>query len=254
MQRLSVFENLAMSAEPMTDRWTGALDHIGPVQTITPLMEMIGGKTTCGTVTLMSGVMLWGAERLRPFTPVDYLEEIAEAIFAWQHDWRYVDFFAGVPGKSPNGPPALSAAMMLRQLFLLSISEPEDWHSFYQPIMKASHMINITEFILPASAKEPFQGWLRAISNRLDQIAEIPDIKKPVYSEFQSEEAFDAYCAPRRGGPIPPVVFDLSVDINALDLAQAFVATLDHTQNRYLRSPQQMIELGFVGTPYESAA
>jgi hypothetical protein len=106
------------TVEPLTKQWKGALSHIGPVQMSTPLIKSLGGITTFGMVTLMSGVMMWGTARLRPFTDVTYLDELALAAFAWQHDWRYLESTAGPKGPSPDQPAALSATMTLRRLFI----------------------------------------------------------------------------------------------------------------------------------------
>jgi hypothetical protein len=138
-------------------------------------------------------------------------------------------------------------------MYLRSILKPNDWHSFYQPIMPAFHMANIIQFILPKSATAQYADWLKATCQRLDVIAKVPDLEVPVYSEFQSEQAYDAYCAPRRGPPLPPVVLDPNVDLTNLDLAAEsarFIATLDHTKNRYLKSPDEMLAEGFEGIPY----
>jgi hypothetical protein len=253
MKNLPILADIDFAREPLTEAWKGSLNHIGPVQTITPLVELLAGKTTCGTVTLMSGVTAWGAARLRPFTDVSFLDEMADAVFAWQADWRYLNGTGGPREPSPEQPVAISAAMTIRSLFINSINTPTEWHSFYQPLMKASHIVNIVQFILPKDAKKAFKTWLKETSDRLDIVAEIPDLEERKHTEFDSREAFYAYKAPRRGPPIPPLVLDPGIDLSNLDLvaeAHKFIATLDHTKNRYLKSPDQMIAEGFESLPY----
>jgi hypothetical protein len=257
MIEIDVLSKTDLAADPLPTGWKGANAHIGPVQAVTPLVRLISGKTTCGTVTLMSGVLLWGAARLRPFTNVDFLEELAIAVFAWQENWRYLQTVAEPRGKAPDQPVAESAAMALRGLFIRSILEPNDWHSFYQPIMPASHMINIVQFILPETAKGTFKDWLIAISDRLDKIATLPDLEEPNFSDFESEAAYDLYCAPCRGAPLPPSVLDPVNDpvlVNLKKESGNFIASLQGSKNRYLKSAAEMLDEGFEGIPYGQPA
>jgi hypothetical protein len=56
-----------------------------------------------------------------------------------------------------------------------------------------------------------------------------------------------------RGSPLPPQVLDDTADLDVLDLyaeASLFLESLDYKENRFLRSPEEMKELGFEGTPY----
>lgn len=256
MIELSSFQSFDFAADPITDKWKGANKHIGPVQTVTPLVELLAGKTTFGTVSLMSGVIAWAAARLRPFTDVSYLDDLFDATFAWQHDWRYLKPKADPRGE-PDQPPEVSAAMVLRGTYLLAICRPISWRSFYQPVMEASHLVNVTEFILPKDAKSAFKDWLITISDRLDEIAEVPDLEEPDIDDFDTVEDYREYCRPMRGVPLPPVVLEPSTDIAATDLtgeADAFLAGLNPAANRYLHSPEDMLASGFEGQPYRPGA
>src|ERR1700751_3467206 len=95
--------------------WKGARDHIGPVEQITPFIRRLAKKTTCATVSICAGVLLWGAWRLKGLTEVDYNIELAEAAFVYQIDWRYVDPDAGPMEMPPDQPPPVSAMTALNQ-------------------------------------------------------------------------------------------------------------------------------------------
>lgn len=257
MIELSTLRQFDFASHPMTDAWEGPDAHIGPVQTITPLVRLLGGKTTFGTVTLMSGVIVWAAARLRPFTDVSYLDELAVAAFAWQHDRLYLQHKATPKGKAPEEPVEVSAAMVLREMFLRSIFRPIAWKGYHQPLIQASHLVNVTAFILPDPARDAFEVWLKDISVRLSDIAPVPDLPEPDSKDFDSPEDYYAYCTPMRGAPLPPAVLDLETDVSSLDLqaeAVAFLNSLEPSQNRYLRSAEEMAEEGFEGVPYGRGA
>jgi hypothetical protein len=257
MIELPILKHLKLDTPPLAPGWKGARDHIGPVQTVTPLVDRLSGKTTCATVTLMSGVMLWGAARLRSFTEADFCFELADAAFAWQFDWRYVEARAKPYYRAPDEPTGKSAAMTLANFLRDSINGQDPWTSFYQPILPLFHMANVVNFILPDDAKREFERWLAGASDRLDAIARAPELEVPEFADFESEDAYDAYCAPRRGAPLPPIVLDLDVDHSGVDLeaeARSFLASLDPAANRFLRGAAELAKLGFKGAPYGRGA
>lgn len=261
IQYIPQLQQLDTTSEPLTTEWKGYNAHIGPVQTVTKLVNMLSGKTTCATVSMMSGVLLWGAQRLHPFVKgaplenADFLYEMAEAMFAWQHHWMYLDS-KQLPKSGFNNridqPVQDSASIVLLQFAKKNMKE-KHWNSFYQPIMDLSHMIHTLRFVEAENTKKEFTTWLKKLCTRLDDLAKAPDLEVPVFSDFESEEAYDAYCAPRRGMPLPPSVLNTEIDISTLNLqqeAQQFLSTLDYTKNRYLRSPEAMKAMGFEGEPY----
>lgn len=238
---------------PLPKGWQGARDHIGPVQTVTPLVDRLSGKTTCATVSLLAGVVSWGERRLRAHCDVEFLRELSAAMFAWQHDWRLVNTEVAPRGKPPDQPIEASAPMVFRSFVRKSIRGEDPWHSFYQPIMQLYHLVKVTEFLLPDADRSTFQTWLHTVSDRLDIVAKAPELEVPVYSEFESEAAYNAYVAPRRGAPLPPTVLDLSAELDPQTLeadALSFVSSLDPEKNRYLRTTAELAELGVEKTPY----
>jgi hypothetical protein len=239
---------------PLPEIWKGALGHIGPVQTVTKQVDMLAGKTTCGTITFMAGVVLWGASRLDSFTKTEHLYKLVEASFAWQFDWRYFNAKADPYYAAPNEPIQVSALLQIDEFLRDSIFDDDKWNSFYQPIMNLSHLVHIVRYLLPNKIKrKEFKVWLEIVNARLNEVATAPDLDVPNYDDFENEAAYDNYCAPRRGNPLPPTILNLEIDIAKLDLdaeARKFLSSLDYTKNQFLRTPEEMKELGFVGEPY----
>lgn len=253
MIEIAALSQLEMSGGAFAPGWKGRSAHIGPVGAVTPLVEAVSGKTTCATVTLMSGVLIWGAQRLRHFTETDFCYELAEAIFAWQYDWRYVNVRAAPYFSPPDDPPEEVAVYTLDNFVRAELKGQDKWISFYQPVMPLFHMCNMVNFILPASNRSAFESWLAGMIERLDQIAPAPDMDVPDFYDFESKADYAAHCAPRRGTPLPPMVLDLETDLTGVDLqaeADKFLQNLDHKKNRFLLSSEQLLEQGFEGLPY----
>lgn len=202
---------------------------------------------------MMAGVLIWGCARLRHFTETDFCQELAEAAFAWQHDWRYVDVTAEPYFSPPDDPKEEAALFTLDEFVRDNIEGEKKWVSFYQPILPLFHMCNLVNFVMPKSQRALFETWLSSMITRMDAIAKAPELAVPDIDDFESKAAYRAYCAPRRGPPLPPMVLDLDTDLTGIDLqaeADKFLQSLDPSKNRFLRSPAQMLDMGFDGLPY----
>lgn len=235
-------------------KWEGAREHIGPTETVTPLLNHIGGTTSCAQISLCAGVLLWGASRLQGFVEVEHNFELAEAAFAYQVDWRYVDIDAGPKGKAPDQPPALSAMMRLNQFMRNSIDKDEYWDSFYQPVSETFHSIHIVNHILPKPVKKDFENWLNIVVERIKKSYAKPDESFRKRKEFDSEAEYQIFLGRHRGPALPPQILAPSFDYtpeNRESLVRDFLKNLDIGNNRYLRTPEAMKELGFEGTPYQ---
>jgi hypothetical protein len=57
----SYIEKAGVVGVPLDFVWHGALDHIGPVETVNKMFNLIGYKTTCGMLTQAAGIIGWGA-------------------------------------------------------------------------------------------------------------------------------------------------------------------------------------------------
>lgn len=239
---------------PLDFLWEGAQAHIGPVEVVTPLMKRLGQGTGLAQVALCAGVLLWLTWRLREATEVDHNLELAEAAFAYCVDWRYIDVDAGPKGKAPEQPPALSAAKKVNSLMRRALNHETYWNSFYQPVGETFHSANIVNHILPRATQRVFEGWLLALADRVKTHFPRPSIEYREYSTFESEVAYDEFVAPMRGVAPPPQILDPSFAYEPQQrdrLLSEFLAELDPKRNRYLRTPEAMLELGFTGTPYK---
>jgi hypothetical protein len=253
MLQLPVLAQLDLDEAPLAPRWKGADAHIGDFESSSLINKLAMGKTTCGTVSLMAGVMLWGARRLQSFYDVQFCFEMVDAAFAWQFDWRYFNGSAEPYRAAPDQPPAESATFVLDDLLRGPLTGESVFYSFDQPAPSLAEMANVVQFILPKSARPTYEAWLTKVCRRLNRLALAPDISPPNFADFESRQAYREFCAQMRGSPLPPHVLDDTADLDVLDLyaeASLFLESLDYKKNRFLRSPEEMNELGFEGTPY----
>jgi hypothetical protein len=254
MIQLPVFTQVKLGEAPFAPKWKGADAHIGYFEDDDTLINTLAmGKTTCGTVSLMAGVMLWGARRLESFYDVQFCFEMVDAAFAWQFDWRYFDGSAEPYRAAPDQPPVESATFVLDDLLRGPLTGESVFYSFDQPATSLAEMANVVHYILPKSARPIYEAWFTKVCRRLNRLALAPDISLPNFADFESRQAYRDFCAPMRGLPLPPIVLDDTADLDTLDLyteASRFIERLDYKNNRFLRSPEEMKKLGFEGTPY----
>jgi hypothetical protein len=240
--------------EPITFVWNGAQAHIGPVEVVTPFMKSLAQGTGLAQVAQCTGMLLWAVWRLKKSADIVHMLELAEAAFAYSIDWRYFDETANPLRKIVDQPPALSASMKINSLMLHALDHEAHWNSFYQPIDETFHSANIVTHILPKTERRVFEVWLNDVIDRVKTYFPLPDIPEKKFRTFESEAAYDDYVAPRRGIAVPPQILDPSFDYKPQDreaLLAEFLGQLNPQKNRYLRNPQAMLELGFVGTPYK---
>jgi len=239
---------------PLDFVWKGALNHIGPEQTVTPLWKQLSGVTMCAQVSLCAGILLWERWRLEGLAEVEHDQELAEASFAYCIDWRYTDQTAGPRGRPPDQPPATSAAMQVNLFMRRSLFHQDYWDSPDPPVQETFHSAHLVRHTMPNAGKKTFDDWLTAVASRLQSYHPKPKDRLPSFYTFESEALYDQAVAPYRGVPVPPQLLDPSFDYNPDDreaLVAEFLAGLDPSRNRYLRTPEQMLELGFEGVPYQ---
>lgn len=238
---------------PLDFRWEGARDHMGPTETITPLLDMLASTTTAAQIAMCAGVLSWGAWRLKGHTPVEHNFELAEAAFAYMVDWRYVDRDAGPKGKAPDQPPAVSAMMQLNRFMRLELNHDEYWDNYFQPVRETFHAVHIVRHILPKATVAEFDSWLKALVARIKSHWAKPDEEFRKKDTFSSPEEREPFIARHRGPPIPHQILDPRFEYREADrvrLIGEFLERLDPKTNRYLRTSEAMLALGFKGVPY----
>lgn len=179
--------------------------------------------------------------------------ELAEAAFAYQIDWRYTDRTAGDVYEAPNAPPALSALMEATGYMWESLNKDKYWDNYYAPIMQTFHASHITQHIMPKEYRPAFVAWFERAIDRAQQHARRPPEPFRKMQEFDTMGEWRQFVGRHRGPSLPPELIDPAVDYQADERearVAAFLSTLDWRRNRYLRSPDAMRALGFVGNPY----
>jgi hypothetical protein len=231
--------------------WHGALAHIGPVETVTPLLDRLAGTTTCGPVALCAGVALWAGWRFHDVPEAVENLQLAEAALAHAVDWRYLKWSLGFT--APDQPPERSASMQVGQFLREATDKDKFWDSYFQPVRQTFHAASIVRHVLSAPAREQFETWLERIADRIKTHHPKPDTPPRRVKTFPDKDAYIAYVAPHRGEPLPPEILDPEHDYHPRErahLVERFLARLDPSTNPFLRTPEEMLALGFVGRPY----
>jgi len=103
-------KNAGIIGAPLDLVWNGPQAHIGPVETVNKMFNLIASKTTCGMLTQAAGIIGWGAWRLKGHTDVTVLLKMIEASFAFQVHPHYVDADGAETWDPEDEPAAESAA------------------------------------------------------------------------------------------------------------------------------------------------
>jgi hypothetical protein len=239
-----------LAAAPLTGPWRGPLKHIGPDK-FTPLKQSLIDKTNGAIYTLLSGVMLWGAERLRALTDVAPLEDLALALFCFQQDARYLRRPPKITDLDTiESRPRAEATVLylLDTVYQDHIYERGLWSDL--PMWgTAAQAINLVRHNLPASAATTFDRWLEQMIARLDRLAPFDDPGDAPLPKTQAwrEEVM--------GRPLPPSVLALSAEPRPAKFAdewRAFLSSLDWASSIHLRPPKELTKAGFKGTPYQT--
>jgi hypothetical protein len=250
----SYIEKAEVVGVPLDCRWEGALDHIGPVETVNKMFNLVASKTTCGVLTEAAGIIGWGAWRLKGLTDVDVLLQLVEATFAFQVHPYYVDRNGVVTRKAKDEPAGESAAGELQVLLWKGLNAEKWWDSYYQPIDTAYHSAYLVKHIIPKPKQKLFTKWLEGMFARIQQFAPKPE-EQPVEDESSlTDDERAAYYARHWGEALPPEILDPDFDYNPArraELVDKFLRSVDWRTNPFLRAPDAMLAMGFVSKPYQ---
>jgi hypothetical protein len=192
------------------------------------LESRIGAIAYRGVVALSLGSAEWIVWRLSKHIEDPVPLQVIEAMWAAIIDWRYLKWL-DIPDweelPEPVGGPLDMAFNLLFQIVDL-VSRKQ----FASP--EAACISELTLHVL--NDPEPFKEWRRFTIRRLTQMHRRTD--DDVLGDPISREVLDPD-------------FDYKPEIGD-KLLSNFLRNLDHTQNPYLCSPEEMISDGFDGTPY----
>jgi hypothetical protein len=250
----SYVEHAGVVGAPLDCKWDGALDHIGPVETVNKMMNLLASKTTCGVLTEAAGIIGWGAWRLQGLTDVNVLLQMVEATWAFQVHPFYVNPDGVVTRKPKDQPAAPSAAGELQLLLWRGLDADKYWQSYYQPLATAFHAAYVVKHVTPKAKQKVFTKWLEGMVQRIHSVAAKPNEEAIEDEDALAPDELAAYYARHWGEPLPPEILDLDVEYEPArraELVDGFLRGLDWKKNPFLRSPEAMKEMGFEGKPYQ---
>lgn len=221
--------------------WKSPYKHCGPEFKMTPLQSSISTLSNSAVYTLVSGSLLWSAQRLMKETDTTGLMQAAEGLYAWQQDWRLFK----IPKKGTGGilfieeqPRALAS-----MLFLLDVVH-QDYACAHKRwadgsmFSSASQAITLTRYNLPKDATPVFDKWLKGLLQRLKKIAHIGELAHKEYSlGYGDTPARRELAAKIMGTPLPPSVLDLTKPCDPKKFQAEWKITLknlDWNKNPYL--------------------
>jgi len=180
-------------------------------------------------VALNIGCAEWIAGRFISYKDIDVYKNFLEAAWASIADWRYFDSMPvstlGFKGKD-GGPLRIAVSKVCESI---DDARNELAGDCANDVM---FMSNLVEYVLPKP--KVFRDWRKEAIQKLTK---------------HYHEPVDVKC----GSPISRQMLDPEISITKTEseqLALDFARSLDHTSNPFLRSPEEMLELGFEGDPY----
>jgi len=215
--------------QPIEHEWKDADEQavLTGNATLEPKIRTISHK---GIAAISLGAIEWLIWRLEQHLPDRVPFQIVEASWAGIIDWRYlkwqdlpIEEWEELPW--PVGEPLINAFRLFKEmLFMLR-------DGGFIPVI-SSCLAELPLHVL--NDPEPYKQWRRFVVRRLAK-------KHPANRED------------RMGTAVPRQALDPNCDYesaNSAELVSVFLQGLDHSQNPYLSSPEEIIEQGFSGTPY----
>ena len=220
--------------------WRGTSDHIGPLDTETPLMRQFHGLTSCGCFCMAAGLMQWGAVRFSQLIDTSSLLQVSEAAFAFMSDPTAISldqlYGEGVPEK----PKVVSAFRKVRRNAMVCI-EPGRWYeNALPPTRELFHLAFLVRHLTGKTFAPAFDAWILRSTDRIRQVAPRPPKGVTSISDDPTAEDIRRYVAPYWGTPLPMAL--LSHDLAAAATGASYLAEMqgiDWSANRCIvRQPR----------------
>jgi len=171
------------------------------------------------------------SDDVRPF-------QIAEAAWCGNIKSAYIKYYGfDFDDLGPISGVLYSSMVCVGGLLKYTAEEENLWE------FELAYLVRLAMHVLPDT--RPFEKWLETVTDRLILLYPAPedDFYEDMFNEHEEE---------RRGPLIAREVLDPSFDYRpeqASMLLNRFLHSVNHTKNPFLRSPEELKELGF-GTPY----
>lgn len=178
---------------------------------------------------------------------------LAEALFAYQLDWRYPKSFGIVITDMDERPFALGLRRAFAFEFFELLDRTPTYFSTHHPWSTASSIVVLTRYLLGKQAAA-YDAWLAALIKRLSKVATNPTPKASVsLRDYPSRKAWEAAVDVRHGRPLPLELLDLSREIPPEKTWPALVAStfarLSPKTNQLLQPHATLIKQGLT-KPY----
>lgn len=221
-------QSAGVAAEPLDHAWNRSIQE--DVLLDQPaLKRRLSAISSRGTLAFLLGSIEWVLWRLGAHFPDRAPFQLVEAGWAGIIDWRYLSNLQP-PGWVDDVP--------------LNVGGPVD---------QALWLLG--ESFVAAREGQPFWGSAASASEIVLRVIHRPDVFKQ-WRRFAILRLRDTHPRPDNellGTPVPRKALDPAFDYDprhATPLLADFLKRLEPSKNSYLRSPAQMIDAGFSGTPY----
>lgn len=198
-----------------------------------------------GQLALAAGLTEWIVYRVAKHAFVPDILDFVAAAWAAVVDYRYAVEWTRPTNLEFEGPALGSQLAAVRLLDDVYLGGPD-----YDPVdYEVCCLAFLAEHITRRNAA--YKTWLKQALARMAELSPMPasalDYMRTSSPTAKQRAAFDW------GTPVARVQLDTSVpldSVNAADSIDAYLRSLDPTTNRFLNTPEQMLELGFEGVPY----
>jgi hypothetical protein len=237
---------------PLEFPWKGKGMHYGASDG-TKLHDALAQLTARGLAVLGALVEEWLVYRIHKGIDVGRWLNHVDATLAWAIDYRYRDEGSiGTLAEDNSVNQALRDGVWMVRVATVD----RQWKMPDLPCnSEIFSLINITKQTLPAKHKKVFTAWVDAAIATGAKHDRRPEARMPQYTDFASKDAYREATWPYFGTKaVPREAFEPDsgyVPEQREELLGRFLASLDWKANPFLRSPDDMKNLGFEGTPYK---
>lgn len=204
------------------------------------IVDRMKGVHLTGQIALGIGMYEWIVWRFQPLTSDLEPRQLAEAAWCATVHPAYIEFasFDRHQWRGPIRGPLWCAQTWLVPMARSDLENPEECEDGLE------YLYSLAMHVLPTTTA--FESWLNGCIERITDLYAAP--KEDPFSNLFSDPV------ERRGPLVAPALLDLSkpfVPSQARSYMSRFLAAVQHSANPFLVSPQEMLDEGFSGTPYE---